>query len=238
MSTPAVPPILEAFTPAPAAAVASALVVGLVLAVACGPILRRWPEPATQEPKTPYAALATRGFAAAVGAAASAAVLIVVTTTPPHLWAAWASLAVVNVMACAIDARTTWLPARLSQVGWAVAALGAIIAGLSTASWLPVAAAAAGALVVGGFFHLLWRITAALGYGDVRLAATIGAVTALTSPLLVGAALLAGTLLSALVGIALHLAGRRGGFPYGPGLLAGPFVALLLPAGVSGGAVG
>ena len=42
--------------------------------------------------------------------------------------------------------------------------------------------------------------------GDVRLAATIGAVTAMTSPTLVGAAVLTGTLLGAVTGVALRLA--------------------------------
>ena len=107
--------------------------------------------------------------------------------------------------------------------------MGALVAALAWSSWTPLLAAALGALVVGGFFHLVWRLTGGLGYGDVRLAATIGAVTAMTSPTLVGAAVLTGTLLGAVTGVALRLAGRRGGFPYGPGLLAGAFLPLLLP---------
>lgn len=228
MTVPA--PFLESAAPSVLPALAGALLVGVALALACGPILRRLPEPDTEGlEKQPYTELATPGFAAATGAASAAATLLVLTTTAPLLWPAWASLAVVNVLACAIDARTTWLPARLSRVGWVVAALGAGFAALAMSSWTPLAAAALGALAVGGFFHLVWRFTGALGYGDVRLAATIGAVTALTSPTLVGAAVVVGTVLGAVTGVALRLAGRRGGFPYGPGLLAGAFLALLLP---------
>ena len=89
---------------------------------------------------------------------------------------------------------------------------------------LLVAAVAVG----GGLFHLLWRWTGAFGYGDVRLAATIGAVTALDSVELVTTSLLLGTLVGAVWGVVHRLAGGRGAFPYGPGLLAGPFLALAL----------
>ena len=227
---PAPVPLLESAPPPLLPAVVCAMAVGLVVALTCRPILRRLPEPDTAGIwKRTYAELATPAFAAATGAASAAATLLTLVTTPPWLWPAWASLAVVNVWACAIDAATTWLPARLSRVGWLVAGVGALVAALAWSSWTPLLAAALGALVVGGFFHLVWRLTGALGYGDVRLAATIGAVTAMTSPTLVGAAVLTGTLLGAVTGVALRLAGRRGGFPYGPGLLAGAFLPLLLP---------
>lgn len=209
-----------------------ALVLGVAMAVTTRPVLASLPEPTRDAAgKTPYHSLATPRFQLTVGVAGALAALIVALRVPAAHWLAWGALAVVNVLACAIDARTTWLPRRLSHAGWLVAALGVAVAALAERSWTPALAATIGAAAVGGFFHLAWRWTGQLGYGDVRLAATIGAVTALSSPLLVATALLAGTLLGAATGIGWRLTGRAGGFPYGPGLLAGAFASLVLPSG-------
>lgn len=209
---------------------AVALVCALLTALATPWVLRALPEPdaATADDKPTYASLATPGFTLTVGAASLVAALVSLSTTPWSHAVAWASLTTVNVVACAIDARTTWLPLRLARAGWVLAAAGVGLAAAASGSWTPLAAAALGAAALGGLFHLLWRFTGAFGYGDVRLAATIGAVTALDSPALAGWSLLLGTLAGALVGVAARLAGQRGAFAYGPGLLAGPFLALLL----------
>lgn len=195
-------------------------------------VLRRLPEPAAAdaEGKRPYASLATPGFVGTTALVGLACALAAFAWTPPAHWIAWSALAGVNVLACAIDARTTWLPVRLSKTGWVVAALGASWVAMVGRSWTPLLAAGACALLAGGFFHLVWRLTGGIGYGDVRLAATIGAVTGLASPALVGWSLALGTLTGALVGVGHHVRGSRGAFAYGPGLLAGPFLALALLA--------
>lgn len=214
--------------PAPAVALACA-----VLTVLATPwVLRALPEPdpVHADGKPPYASLTGGRFVASVGVTALAATGVATWAAPwPH-WLAWASLSAVNVLACAIDARTTWLPLPLARLGWGVAASGVGLVAATSGSWVPLAAAAAGAAALGGLFHLLWRTTGAFGYGDVRLAATIGAVTALGSARLVFWSLLLGTVAGAVVGIAHRLRGGRGAFPYGPGLLAGPFLALVLDA--------
>lgn len=209
---------------------AVALVCALLTALATPWVLRALPEPdaSAADGKPTYASLATGWFVVAVGGTSLMSTLVAVHGAPWAHALAWASLATVNVLACAIDARTTWLPLPLARAGWAVAAAGVGLAAVAAWSWTPLAAAAVGAATLGGLFHLLWRFTGAFGYGDVRLAATIGAVTALDSPALVAWSLLLGTLAGALVGVAARLAGRRGAFAYGPGLLAGPFLALLL----------
>ncbi|MBK8463432.1 MAG: prepilin peptidase [Nigerium sp.] len=211
------------------ALVAAAVLAGVAWALT-PVVLRALPEPATSdaEDKVPYAALATPRFAAAVGVLGGLAGLIAFSALGGEHWLAWTALALVNVLACAIDARTTWLPARLAHAGWLVATVGAMVVALAQGSVWPLVRAGLGAVAVGGLFHLLWWVTGTLGYGDVRLAATIGAVTALVDIELAGASSLAGTTLSAAVGIGHRLTGRHGGFPYGPGLLAGPFVALLI----------
>lgn len=212
--------------PAPALALTSA-----ALTLAATPWLLRAlpePDPAQADGKPPYAGLATPRFVLAVGLVSLLAALVVVLATPWPRWPAWAALTTVGVLACAIDARTTWLPLPLARAGWVIAAAGVALTAVVVGSWAPVVAAALGAAALGGLFHLLWRFTGAFGYGDVRLAATIGAVTALDGVTLVAWSLLLGTTAAAAVGVAHRLLGRRGAFPYGPGLLAGPFVALAL----------
>lgn len=216
----------------PAVAVGIAFALALATALASGPVLRQLPEPLDDPDvasKTPYAALAGPGFAAGVFAASLAANLLVVARTPASHWIAWASLTTVSVLACAIDLRTTYLPRVLAVAGWLVAAAGAIVAAATTASVGPLLSAAAGAAALGGFFWVFWRLSRGLGFGDVRLAATIGAVTGLKSLDLVVGSVLLGTLLGAAWSVGRRLArGHDGPFAYGPALLAGPFLALAL----------
>lgn len=207
-------------------------VVAAVATTAATPwVLRRLPRP----PDAPdYPALVTPRLLMVVGALTLVATGAVTCLVPAAHWLAWASLAVVNVWAVVIDARTTWLPAALSHLGWGVAAAGAVVAALVTGGPAPLVAAGLGAALVGGFFHGVWAWTRQVGYGDVRLAATIGAVAALEGPTLAAAAVMAGTCVGAAWGLA-HRAGRRAGpFPYGPGLWSGPFLALAWVA-ASGG---
>ena len=223
--------------PTPAAAVLCAAAAALATAALSPAVLRALPEPAEPDGKPPYASLATPRFVTATALASLAASTVVTLTQPWERWPAWAALSVVGVLACAIDARTTWLPLVLARVGWAVAAAGVALVALTSGTWTPLAAAAGGALALGGVFHVLWRLTGAFGYGDVRLAATIGAVTSLDSVSLVAWALLLGTMAGAGLGVAHRLTGRRGAFPYGPGLLAGPFLALAAKAVLAGSGV-
>lgn len=211
-----------------------AVALACLVAWATPAVLARLPEPDAADEdaatKAPYATLRTPGFVGACAVTALAAGLVAFATQPPQHWLAWVSLAGVNVLACAVDARTTWLPRVLSWAGWGVAAAGVAVVSATSASSTPLLAAALGAAGLGLLFHGLWRFTGAFGYGDVRLAATIGAVSALHSATLVGWSLLLGTAAGAVLGILHHLRGRRGGFAYGPGLLAGPFLASALLA--------
>lgn len=209
-----------------AAALGLACALGVAIALATGPVLRRLP----RCPDAPaYDALATPGFAAATGAAAALAAVVAFVWAPPAHWAAWAALATTAVPAVCVDARTTWLPLPLARAGWVGAAAGVIVAaGAAPEPWPVLLAAALGALLVGGFFHLVWAVSGQIGYGDVRLMATVGAVTALGGWPLVAAAVLGGTVLGAATGVGHRLLGGRGAFPYGPGLLTGAFAALPL----------
>ncbi len=211
--------------PTPLAALVLASALGLCSGVLARRTLRALPRTIRSAPD--YESLADPAFRVGLGLATFGACFVAFTAVPWPWWLAWTSLTVVNVLAVAVDLRTTWLPLALARAGWAVAALGALVAAWATSDAGVALWAVAGALLLGGFFHLVWRFTGALGYGDVRLMATIGAVTGATEPSSIGTAAFLGTLVGAVWAIVHHLSAPRTPFPYGPALLSGPLVALL-----------
>lgn len=209
---------------APAAA-ALALVVGTL----AGPVLRRLPEP-TDDPaaatKVAYAKLATPRFALLAAALALAAGLTAFALTPTVAWLAWAALAGPGALAAAVDARTTWLPRVLTHAGALWTAVGvATWAAVDQDLWVAVRAAA-GAAAVGGFFFAFWRVTGGIGFGDVRLMVSVGAVTAATSVDTAWLAVVLGSFVGAAWGLGRRAFRPPGPFAYGPSLWAGPFLAL------------
>jgi leader peptidase (prepilin peptidase)/N-methyltransferase len=117
-----------------------------------------------------------------------------------------------------IDLREHRLPNHMVVPGLVV---GLIAAGLQW-SWVPLA----GALGFGGFLLIL-AVTGGIGMGDVKLATLIG----LASPTL--AVAVAASLLSFLLGgfaalVVLALRGRGSRIPFGPALLAGYWIAVML----------
>lgn len=226
----AAPPLLVTLT--------GAAGLGALVAALSGPVLRRLPGGTavdlSGDVAPDYPALATRGFALACGGLAAAASLTALALAPAPwlpLWLVW-STAFAGLVS--IDARTTWLPLRLTRAVWGLG-LGAV--GLA---FLPLPGAAAapadlvrvllGALASGLFYLVLWRTGRGLGFGDVRISPLIGALGASVSWTGWWVALVAGSLLGALWGIARSLTGRRGPFAYGPWMWLGPAASLLFDA--------
>lgn len=210
--------------------VAVAALVAALAGWAAGPVLRALPEPLDDPDaagKPSYASLATPGFTVGVGLAGGLSSLLAFALSPPELWLAWLALSGVGVLSAAIDLRTTWLPLPLARAGWACASAGVALAAVQRRDPAPLLWAAAGAMGLWLLFEVAWRVTGGFGYGDVRLMATVGAVTGAHDPGLVLPGALAGTLVGAAWGVVRHLRGGRGAFAYGPALLAGPFVALV-----------
>jgi leader peptidase (prepilin peptidase)/N-methyltransferase len=89
-----------------------------------------------------------------------------------------------------------------------------------------LARASAGALLSGGTFWLLSSVTrGGVGFGDVKLAALVGLATGSVSLITVWWAIAAGTLLA----VIWRRAGKRlGAFAYGPYLLIGSWMAVVL----------
>lgn len=238
--------------------VAVALTIGGLVAALAGPVLRRMPTQAasgtdpiagadhpdgtdgTGDPDDVpphYPDLATPGFALACGGLGAAASVTALTLAPAGwlpLWLVWSTLFAVLV---AVDARTTWLPLRLTRGVWMVAAVAIVISALSGPDGPGVGVRTAetvrvllGALAATAFYLLLWRVGHGLGFGDVRISPLIGALGASVSWTGWWVALLAGSVLGALWGTARSLTGRRGPFPYGPWMWLGPAASILLDA--------
>ena len=170
--------------------------------------------------KTDRAALVVTSGSAAASAAAVA-----------QSFATWgiggalvASPVAIAACAGAIDARVRRIPD-----GWVVGTLAPTAVMLAIAASDRELAQAAAAVAAGAvvfalpmlFVHL-WS-PAALGFGDVKLAAALGAAIGLVEPRLGLIALCVASGLTAAVGVA----GRRRSLPLAPGLVVGAAVALV-----------
>lgn len=210
------------------------LLAALAMASLTATILRRLPPPVGEPDAPPYASLISARLFAIVAVCCTAALVIAVLLSPWQTWPVWFALGTVGILLAVIDAHTGLLPLRLTWV----------FAGLVATGVVTVAALRADAAVVcvavlcglGSFllFWLLWGIGQGLGFGDVRLAGVIGfAAGAVALELAVWSLLLGG-----LAGVAWGLVARwrrgaDGPFPYGPSLMMGPFLALLVKAGLA-----
>lgn len=205
-----------------------ALLLAGLLTAATGPILRWLPVPPDEPDARPYAELDSRSFRIAVALISLASGLLAFYLTDPRLWMAWSALVLAGPLLGMIDLHTGLLPLRLNYIG-----LGIAVAGAGLAAWLAASPAVllwAGIGGVGGFalFWLIWYFSGQrMGFGDVRLAAVLGVVTGTTSmPLMLWA-----FLIGSLVGVVWGLVAARGRgtpYPYGPSMLLGPVLALVV----------
>lgn len=175
-------------------------------------------------PSTPLLALATALVCAALAAA---------TGTRPEL-GAWLLLAPVGVLLAVVDFRVQRLPDLLT-----LPLAGAALVLLGVAALLPEHAgdwltSLLGALVLGGAYFVLFLISPnGMGFGDVKLALGLGAVLGWYGWGSVVLGTFAGFLFGGLYGLGLVVArraGRRTSIPFGPFLISGAFVGLLIGA--------
>ncbi|WP_261719186.1 A24 family peptidase [Streptomyces sp. FZ201] len=168
-----------------------------------------------------------------LAAALVCAALAAATGTRPEL-GVWLLLAPVGVLLAYVDFRVHRLPDPLTlPLAAADLALLGVVALVPehAGEWLT---ALYGALALGGGYFVLFLINpSGMGFGDVKLALGLGAALGWYgwSTLMLGT--FAGFLLGALYGGALVVvrkAGRKTAIPFGPFLISGAFLGLLIGA--------
>lgn len=220
----------------PVTAALVAALTGLVVGLLTRPVLARLPEPPDAGDKTHYAELGTPAFVATCVLLSMAAQGLSWTVLPQHVQPLWTVLALCGVLLAVIDARTTWLPLRLTRAGWLLMLVSVVVSPALGGTFGDAARAAAGAGISGIVYLLLWAGTrGGFGFGDVRYAPLLGAATAGVSWSLLLWGLTLGSLVGAIHGI-VRLASRRPGpFPYAPSMLLGSYLSVallyLMPSG-------
>lgn len=161
------------------------------------------------------------------------AALAAATDTRPEI-AVWLLLAPVGVLLAVVDFRVRRLPDALTlPLAAAVLVLLGLVALVPehTGDWLT---ALLGALTLGCGYLVLFLINpGGMGFGDVKLALGMGAALGWYGWPTVMLGTLAGFVLGALYGGALVVArkaGRKTAIPFGPFLIAGAYVGLLIGA--------
>ncbi|GAA2996307.1 hypothetical protein GCM10010447_26880 [Streptomyces fulvorobeus] len=165
---------------------------------------------------------------------ALACTVLAAATGPRPELAVWLLLTPVAVLLAVIDRRVHRLPDRLTLplAAAAVLLLGAVsLAPGRTGSWT---SAVLGGLALGGFYFLLFLVNPdGMGFGDVKLALSLGVVLGWYGWAVLFAGGFAGFLLGAVYGLGLMLlrgAGRRTGIPFGPFMIAGALLGVLFGA--------
>lgn len=172
-------------------------------------------------------------FAAPLVTAAVCAALAVAAGARPEL-VVWLVLAPFAVLLALVDVKVRRLPdhVTLPLAAGAVMLLGAaaLVPGAG-GSWTT---ALLGGPVLGAAYFVLFLIHPdGMGFGDVKLALSLGVVLGWYGWAVLFAGAFAGFLLGSLYGlglIALRRAGRRSAIPFGPFMMSGAWLGLLLGA--------
>jgi len=206
-----------------------ALVIAAGLAAGTPVILRVLAPPDDTEPGWSYAHACGRHFAPVVGGATGIALAIAFCFAPAPTRPAWGVLGTLGVLLGAIDARTGYLPRRLTWLAAALAGIGACCGAWMSGEWLIAAQAFAGGAIGCAILWAVWRVARGMGFGDVRLAALIGLVAGTGGIMRALGGIAVGAILAAAAGILRSSTGRgHEPYPFGPFLVAGPFLVLVL----------
>lgn len=210
-----------------------ALIVATLLAVAmaiAAPLMLRWLPSPPEDPSVRFDELATPRFRIQLFATVLLSGTLSLAFTPPTLWPVWIPVVCLGSLLGLIDAHTTFLPLRLHYVSMALVGAGvALSAGLRGDPAVVAWAIGVATLATLGY-GLIWRVSGGqLGFGDVRLAGLLGLAAGATSPTVALWCFLLGSFVGAAWAIVVRIRGRRA-FAYGPSMLLGAPLALLLTA--------
>lgn len=197
-------------------------------------------EPAATSPAEPFV---VRQYRRARAEVVPYPLAIGVAAVPAAGWAVWASgpgwltpaylvLAVTGAALGVIDAHTHRLPnALVLPLTWATAVLLGVAA-LGTDGWGPLGRAALGGLAFFALYQVLYLVAprGGIGYGDVKLTLSLGAVLAWHSWATLLAGVFTAHILAGVVAVVLLL-GRRAGWQ--TGIAFGPYMLLGTAAGLT-----
>ena len=145
---------------------------------------------------------------------------------------AYLYLAGVGLALALIDLDTKRLPDVLTLPAYGVTAVLLGLAARLGDDTDALLRAAVGAAALGAFYFVVWFVyPSGMGFGDVKLAPTVGAYLAWVSYGVLAVGAFAGFLFGAVVGSTLMVAGKAGRkskVPFGPFMLAGALFALLV----------
>lgn len=207
-------------------AVIAALAVGLPTAGLVRPVLRWLPETTQTQQKTLYRDLATTAFILTCGVLAAGASALAWLTLDRAVQPMWWVLSSAGLLLAAIDARTTWLPLRLTRVAWLLMAAATLVSVAWGGDRSMLLRVALGAAAAGTLYFVVWRASrGGFGFGDVRFAPLLGAAGAAQSWTLLLWTLVLGTMVGGLHGVVRLVRRQREGFPYAPSMLAGAYLA-------------
>lgn len=168
----------------------------------------------------------------------STAVLLGVLAARVHpglVLAAACWLAVCTVPLAWIDAAVQRLPDVLTAPAYAGTAGLLLLAAAASGHWHDMLRAAIGGLALAAAYLVLAIVSrSAIGLGDAKLAASLGTMLAWAGWSALAAGTLAGFLLAAVYGLgllALRRTSWRQRIPFGPFMIAGAFLALVITAG-------
>ncbi len=171
-------------------------------------------------------------WATALGAGAACALLAAALGPVPEL-PLFGGLAVLGTALAAIDLACRRLPSSVVLPAFAAAAAGFVVVAAISGSWGALGRALIGAVALGVVYLALYLVPGGgLGFGDVQLAALLGlflgylglsyVLWGAVLPWLVNAPVV-------LVLLMLRRVDRRSRLPFGPALLGGALLAVVIP---------
>jgi leader peptidase (prepilin peptidase)/N-methyltransferase len=141
---------------------------------------------------------------------------------------AFAFLALISIVLVAIDIDVRRLPDAIVFPSYVIGGVLLIVGALAAGEPWALVRALVGALILGGFYGLMWLVyPAGMGFGDVKTAGLLGLFAGFLSWSTVALAWFAGPMLGGLFvigGLATKRLGRKSKVPYGPALIIGAWI--------------
>lgn len=213
------------------------VVCGFVAAVLAPWLLRHAQEPELEpdETKTPYAELSTWQFSAACGLWAAALATAATVSVELSRIGPWLVVAIVGALTSVVDIATTWIPRRWLHSGWLLTGLALVVSAGLVNDWPGIGRAAIGVAIIGGAYGLVYTFSILtnrgfLGFADVRLGILTGMIAGWRSVPTATSALVVGSVIGALWGVVNLIRNHREPYAYGPGIVLGPYLVVLLSA--------